>query len=99
MNRFAVGRLTVLATRAYGGERRNRTPILSERWFSGPVADHSARALRMSKILVPGEGLEPPRPKTLVSKTSAAPNYATPAFGGEGAIRTHMPQDVGSANR
>ena len=32
------------------------------------------------KDLVPGEGLEPPRPKTLVSRTSAASNYATPAF-------------------
>ncbi len=25
--------------KTYGGKRRNRTPILSERWFSGPEAD------------------------------------------------------------
>jgi hypothetical protein len=99
ISRFAAGRLTVLATRAYGGARRNRTPILSERWFSGPVADHSARALRMSKILVPGEGVEPSRPKTLVSRTSAASNYATPAYGGEDGTRTHMSEDAGLANR
>jgi hypothetical protein len=39
----------------YGGRQRNRTPILSERRFSGPVADHSARTFLMERR----PGLEP----------------------------------------
>lgn len=54
----------------FGGEQRNRTPILAERRFSGPLADHSARALRnvdddasdsIAKPLVDQRGLEPRR--------------------------------------
>src|SRR5437899_11955128 len=36
----------VVSQRKFGGEARNRTPILSERQFSRLVADLSARPLR-----------------------------------------------------
>jgi hypothetical protein len=67
-----------------GGERRNRTPILSERRFSGPVADHSARALRfikLSKNFWWARRDLNSHPEGLVSKTSAAASYATGPHG------------------
>ena len=72
----------------FGGERRNRTPILSERWFSGPVADHSARALRIG-----ADGGSRTRRTELLELVRMPFRHVRKIYGGPGEGRTLIPKD------